>query len=284
MRNQNLLIIIFISFLLIIGLIICLTKKSKYESPPLTSTDFNMQASTGILPEFLEGNLPMSKGTKKYGGGSVKDSQKCGSYETVSGDSCFGISQSLCGVGKDWAKNICDSDSVCTLLQAGKTINYDCSGTHNNCPNGSNGCLPEFLEGNLPYLAMPEGTKSYSSVSVTKPSECKFACDQDHETHQRFPEIAPDCIAWMIDPAGNQDNCNTNTIADPTPKTCTLWGPSKFEDAHCKIKVDPTLSPNIPKECNIADNKWHDDSTIGGSPNPTRQECADRWMSWKKNL
>ena len=59
---------------------------------------------------------------------TMAPSQK-GSYTVQSGDSCWSIADSMCKDGNSWDKVICNADSVCKTLQAGATVNYDCSGS-----------------------------------------------------------------------------------------------------------------------------------------------------------
>lgn len=58
-----------------------------------------------------------------------------GTHTVKSGDTCYSIANALCGA--DYAPTdstmICNADSVCTNLQVGATIKYDCSKTANYC-------------------------------------------------------------------------------------------------------------------------------------------------------
>jgi hypothetical protein len=56
-----------------------------------------------------------------------------GSYTIQSGDSCWAIADKLCQDGNNWKTDICKADSVCSMLQPGQSINYDCSGKGTYC-------------------------------------------------------------------------------------------------------------------------------------------------------
>ena len=78
------------------------------------------------------GNNCGSRGKDPWGPSTttttMAPSQK-GSYLVQSGDSCWSIADSVCKDGNSWESVICNADSVCKTLQAGATINYDCSGS-----------------------------------------------------------------------------------------------------------------------------------------------------------
>jgi hypothetical protein len=56
-----------------------------------------------------------------------------GSYTVKSGDTCIKIADALCNDGQSYADDICNSDTVCSNLQAGATIKYDCGGQKQFC-------------------------------------------------------------------------------------------------------------------------------------------------------
>jgi hypothetical protein len=56
-----------------------------------------------------------------------------GSYTVKTGDTCYSIADAQCQDGNDYATEICNAASVCTNLQAGATIKYDCSKTGAKC-------------------------------------------------------------------------------------------------------------------------------------------------------
>lgn len=56
-----------------------------------------------------------------------------GSYTVQSGDNCWSIADKLCQDGNDWKEDICNSASVCNMLQPGQTLKYDCSGKGTYC-------------------------------------------------------------------------------------------------------------------------------------------------------
>jgi len=56
-----------------------------------------------------------------------------GSYTVKDGDTCYSIANAQCQDGNDYATEICNAASVCTLLQVGATIKYDCSKTGAHC-------------------------------------------------------------------------------------------------------------------------------------------------------
>lgn len=66
-----------------------------------------------------------------------------GSYTIQAGDSCWNIADKFCNNGNDWKTDICDSGTVCSLLQAGQTIKYDCSGKGTFC--GGQALVEMFL-------------------------------------------------------------------------------------------------------------------------------------------
>jgi len=56
-----------------------------------------------------------------------------GSYTVKSGDGCWGIAAALCGDGNDYTTEICNAASVCSNLQVGATIKYDCTKPPTHC-------------------------------------------------------------------------------------------------------------------------------------------------------
>ena len=56
-----------------------------------------------------------------------------GSYTVKSGDTCYSIADAQCQDGNDYATEICNAASVCTNLQVGATIKYDCSKAGAHC-------------------------------------------------------------------------------------------------------------------------------------------------------
>eukprot|EP00746_Dinoflagellata_sp_MGD_P070390 gnl/MRDRNA2_/MRDRNA2_28830_c0_seq1.p1 gnl/MRDRNA2_/MRDRNA2_28830_c0~~gnl/MRDRNA2_/MRDRNA2_28830_c0_seq1.p1 ORF type:complete len:313 (+),score=45.81 gnl/MRDRNA2_/MRDRNA2_28830_c0_seq1:110-1048(+) len=58
---------------------------------------------------------------------------KHGNYTVQKGDGCWAIADKECHNGENWAKIICDSQKLCTMLSIGEVIKYDCSGTSKFC-------------------------------------------------------------------------------------------------------------------------------------------------------
>ena len=56
-----------------------------------------------------------------------------GSYTVKTGDTCYSIADAQCQDGNDYATEICNAASVCTNLQVGASIKYDCSKTGAHC-------------------------------------------------------------------------------------------------------------------------------------------------------
>ena len=147
----------------------CTGNLDKIDCKPLTALCSRLNKNTFLLPSFggqpptngHQGVIDLTAGTcgagwdgksfiswnitdpfadpKVLGGGNtcrsstktpeMASSQK-GSYLVQSGDSCWSIAKSKCIDGNSYKKVICNADSVCSNLIAGKTtINYDCSGS-----------------------------------------------------------------------------------------------------------------------------------------------------------
>lgn len=60
-------------------------------------------------------------------------SSKHGNYTVQKGDGCWAVADKECNDGANWAKVICDSKRVCTMLSIGEIIKYDCSGSGKFC-------------------------------------------------------------------------------------------------------------------------------------------------------
>merc|ERR1719359_2745162 len=56
-----------------------------------------------------------------------------GSYTVKSGDSCWNIADNVCQDGNDWKTVICNGAAVCSALQPGQVLKYDCSGKGTYC-------------------------------------------------------------------------------------------------------------------------------------------------------
>jgi len=56
-----------------------------------------------------------------------------GSYTVQSGDSCWAVSDKLCHNGNNWKADICNADAVCSALQPGQILKYDCGGSGTFC-------------------------------------------------------------------------------------------------------------------------------------------------------
>jgi len=81
---------------------------------------------------------------------------KYGEYTVAPGDGCFAIAAKLCSAtGTQWKQDICKSDSVCSNLQVGQVIAYDCSGNGAHCGGGA------------PTPSPPSPTPAGSSGSYT---------------------------------------------------------------------------------------------------------------------
>ena len=56
-----------------------------------------------------------------------------GFHIVVANDTCFSIANKFCGSNPDLEKVICNYN-ICTNLQIGTTVYYDCNGKKTNCP------------------------------------------------------------------------------------------------------------------------------------------------------
>jgi len=56
-----------------------------------------------------------------------------GSYQVKAGDTCWNIADKLCDDGNSWKNDICNAEALCSSLQIGTTIKYDCSGKRTYC-------------------------------------------------------------------------------------------------------------------------------------------------------
>jgi len=57
-----------------------------------------------------------------------------GSHAVQPGDSCWAIADKLCDDGNSWKDVICNAQALCSNLQVGTSIKYDCSGKGTYCP------------------------------------------------------------------------------------------------------------------------------------------------------
>ena len=72
-------------------------------------------------------------GTTSGGGTKPAKTAAHGSYTVKSGDTCIKIADALCNDGQSYADDICNSGGICSNLQAGATIKYDCGGQKQFC-------------------------------------------------------------------------------------------------------------------------------------------------------
>ena len=116
------------------------------------------------ISQCYKGNIPPPHPTK-------------GTYNVKSGDTCYLISQKLCGNGNLYKDVICNSSTVCSNLQAGTTITYDCKGCSGDTPvTNINWCV-----------------KDPSSGAVDNfPKDCVYQCPNG--LNSECPTEYPNCI------------------------------------------------------------------------------------------